>query len=56
METTQNLVGSNSQQSGVFRGGKDRAEINVRYEKPMGNATKKSVNPFAIKIKSTVSL
>lgn len=56
MERTQELVGSNSQSSGAFRGGEDRKEVNNRYEKPIGNASKKSVNPFSIKIKSSVKL
>lgn len=56
MEKSQALVGSNSASSGTFRGGRDRQEVNNRYEKPLGNATKKSVNPFAIKIKSAVNL
>jgi len=56
MEKSQALVGSNSSQSGKYRGGRDNEEINNRYEKPIGNASKKSVNPFAIKIKSTVKL
>ena len=56
MEKVQALVGSNSSSSGTFRGGKDRQEVNNRYEKPAGRATLKSVNPFAIKIKSAVNL
>lgn len=56
MEKAQELVGSNSASSGTFRGGRDRQEVNSRYEKPLGNATEKNVNPFAIKIKSSVNL
>tara|TARA_R110000823_G_scaffold118218_2_gene241931 strand:- start:319 stop:762 length:444 start_codon:yes stop_codon:yes gene_type:complete len=56
MEQTQELVGSNSSSSGTFRGGRDKKEVNNRYEKPAGRATGKSVNPFAIKIKSSVNL
>jgi len=57
MEMNQSLVGSNSRASGTFRGGLDKKEVNNKYEKPVGRVTRsQSVNPFAIKIKSSVKL
>ena len=57
MEMRQALVGSNSSASGTFRGGIDKKEINNRYEKPVGRVTRsQSVNPFSIKIKSSIKL